>query len=425
MLEQEPPLGILTGRPKLLPSALVSFSNRDFRWFYVAMLGQMASLNMQLVVPGLLVFELTGSFAALGLMGLFSAMPLLLLSMFGGVLADRMPKRTILVAGQLVSLFNAAVMSALVFTDLMSMEWLYLSALVQGTIWALMLPASQAIIPDIVGMDRLMNAVSLNFAGLNSKQLLAPAGAGFIISFAGFEWAFLAMASLYGVALAGLARLTWQPATVASEPGMSLRQMAVKGFEDIGQGLSYIRGRRLMFLLLSITFVSSMFAMSHLLLLPGYVADVLDGGGSKVGLMFSVSACGSLVAMLGLAAAPHRRRGMLLLASMMVLGAGLLAFAQTSDYWLAAAIMLSIGVGTALRQALIQGLLQEYTDPGYQGRVMALFMQQWSILTFGTFIVGIAAEIVGVQTAFMALGIGLMLVTLAVYAFIPSIRNLT
>lgn len=424
MLEQKPPLGTLTGRPKALPSALVSFRNREFRWFYVAMLGQMASMNMQLVVPGLLAFELTGSFAALGLMGLFGAVPLLLLSMFGGVLADRMPKRTVLQAGQLLSLLNSAVMSALVFFDLMSMEWIYLAALVQGIIWALMLPASQAIIPDIVGVDRLMNAVSLNFAGLNAMQLLAPVAAGLIISFAGFQWAFLAMASLYGMALASLSRLTWQPANLASERGMTLRQLGVNGIEDIRQGLSYIRGDRLMFLLLSITFLSSIFAMSHLLLLPGYVADVFDGGGSKVGLMFSISATGSLVSMLGLAASPYRRRGILLLASMMVLGVGLLAFAQTSDYWTAAAIMLLIGVGTAMRQALTQGLLQEYTEQAFQGRVMAVFMQQWSILTFGTFVVGIAAEVVGVQPAFMALGIGLMLVTVAVYTFMPSIRRI-
>lgn len=147
MLEQKPPLGTLTGRPKALPSALVSFRNREFRWFYVAMLGQMASMNMQLVVPGLLAFELAGSFAALGLMGLFGAVPLLLLSMFGGVLADRMPKRTVLQAGQLLSLLNSAVMSALVFFDLMSMEWIYIAALVQGIIWALMLRPVKQLFP--------------------------------------------------------------------------------------------------------------------------------------------------------------------------------------------------------------------------------------------------------------------------------------
>ena len=405
------------------PRTFDSFKNPDFKWFYVAMLGQMAAMNMQLVVRGLLAFDLTGSYAALGLVGLFGAVPMLTLSMFGGVLADRMPKKTVLQIGQFASLLNAAVMALLVFSDLMAMQWLYVSALAQGSVMALMMPARQAMLPDVVGLDRLMNAISLNMAGMNTTQLLAPAIGGFIVSFAGFEWAFLTMAGLYALALSGLSRLTWQPASIAAEAGLSLLQVARKSIDDIHQGFDYIRGNRLMLLLLSISFVSSVFAMPHIFLMPGYVADIFGGGGSELGVLISIGAIGSLAAMLSLAAVPYRRRGLLLLAGMMVLGLGILIFAQISSYWLAAPVMMAIGVGSALRQALMQGLLQEYSHHDYRGRVMAVFMMQFSVMQLGTFLVGMVAEAVGVQPAFMGLGLGLIVVTLLAYAFMPRIRN--
>ena len=433
MLDQRPPPGVpaSTSRQERFrkarsgPGTFDSFGNREFSWFYVAMLGQMAAMNMQLVVPALLAFELTGSYAALGLIGVFSGLPMFVLSMFGGVLADRMPKRTVLQAGQLLSLINSAVMAALVFGDMMSMEWIYVSAFAQGAILALLMPATQAILPDIVSMDRLMNAVSLNMAGMHVTQLLAPAAAGFIISAAGFDWAFMAMAAFYGAAFLSLARLKWQAATVASETGMTLVQLGLKSLNDIGEGLRYIWRDPLMLTLLSISFGTSIFAMPHLFLLPGYVADIFDGGGSEVGIMFSVSGIGSLVAMLGLAAAPGRRRGRLLLVSMIALGAAILVFAQTANYWTAAAIMIPIGVGSALRLALLQGLLQQFAEHEYRGRVMAVFMMQWSVMPIGTLLVGIVAEVTGVRPAFMGLGVGLMLVTIAVYAFSPRTRQLS
>ncbi len=409
---------------KSRPRTFESFGNPEFRWFYVSMLGQMAAMNMQLLVPALLAFELTGSYAALGIIGISGALPMFLLSMFGGVLADRVPKRTVLQAGQFFSVLNSGAMAALVFTGLISMEWIYVSALVQGIILALIMPASQAIIPDIVGMDRLMNAVSLNFAGMHTTQLLAPAAGGFIISLAGFDWAFLAMGGFYGVALISLSRLSWQPATLANDAGLTLKQVGRKSLEDVKEGLRYCRDDRLMLVLLSISFVTAIFAMPHLFLLPGYVADIFDGGGSEVGIMFSVSAIGSLAAMLGLAASPARHRGLLVLMTMMLLGAGLFLFAQTSNYWTAAAVMVPIGIGSALRLALLQGLLQQFSEQAYRGRVMAVFMMQWSIMQVATLVVGVVAEVTGIQPAFMGLGIGLMLVTLAVYIFVPRVRHL-
>jgi MFS family permease len=312
----------------------------------------------------------------------------------------------------------------LVFTDLMTMEWLLLSSFAQGIVMSLTMPARQAMIPDIVGMERMMNAVSLNMAGMNTMRLFAPAAGGFIISLAGFEWAFLTMAALYGLAMIALARVTWQPAVAPGDSGASIGEVAKGSLRDIGEGLRYIKGERLMLPILSVSFISSVFGMPYLFLLPGYVSDIFDGGGSELGLLISISAVGSLAGALVLASLPNRHRGLMLLLGTLSLGAGLFAFAQTSNYWIAAGFLVVVGVGSTLRQALSQGLLHAYVDNAYRGRVMSVFMTQFSMMQLGTFFVGILAEAVGIRVAFAGLGVCLMAVTLAALLFVPRIRQL-
>lgn len=413
------------GRSRLtLPRTFESFRDREFRWFYLAMLGQMAAMNMQLVVRGFLAFELTNSYAALGLVGLAGAIPMLLLSVFGGVVADRLPRRMVLQVGQALSMLNAVIMALLVFLDLMRIEWLLLGAFAQGIVMALMMPTRQAMIPDLVGMQRMMNAVALNQAGMNSMRLLAPAVGGFIVALSGFGWAFMAMGALYGIAIVGLTRVARRPATSPGEDGATAFQLALNSLRDIRDGLRYIRDDRVMLTILAVSFVSSVFGMPYLFLLPGYVSDVFGGDGFDIGLLISVSAVGSLAGSLVLASLSDRRRGLLLLIGTMVIGAGLLAFSLTESYWIAAGFMVLVGVGSALRQALSQGLLHAYVENAYRGRVMSVYMTQFSMMQLGTFAIGVIAEFVGIRLAFAGLAVALMAVTTLVLVMVPRMRAL-
>jgi len=310
------------------------------------------------------------------------------------------------------------------FTGLMRIEWLLLSALAQGAVMALTMPSRQSMIPDIVGMDRMMNAVSLNMAGMNSMRMFAPALAGFIIATAGFGWAFATMAALYGVALVTLAKVTWQPAISPGEAGQSVGQVGRSAVADIVEGVRYIARTRVMAALLSLSFISSIFGMPYQFLLPGYVADIFDGGGTEVGLLMSISAVGSLAGALVLASMPNRKRGWMLLGGTMVLAGGLVLFAQTSNYWIAAAFIVPVGIGSSFRQALSQGLLHANVENEYRGRVMSVFMTQVSVMQLSTFFVGIAAEFLGIRMALAGLGVGLALSTAAFAIFVPSVRKL-
>jgi MFS family permease len=279
-------------------------------------------------------------------------------------------------------------------------------------------------IPDIVGMDRMMNAVSLNMAGMNTMRLFAPAMGGFIIGLAGFGWAFAAMTGLYGLAILALVRITWEPATAPGPIGESALEVAKSSVRDIGAGLRYIRFDRVMLALLSLSFLSAMFGMPYQFLLPGYVADIFGGGGPEVGVLMSISAIGALAGALVLASMPNRRRGQVLLAGSVVMGVGLVIFTRTDNYWLGAVFLMIVGLGSAFRQGLTQGLIHANVENVYRGRVMSVFMTQMSVMQLSTFVVGVAAEFVGIQTALAGLGVGLVLVVALYGVFVPSIRRL-
>lgn len=410
------------------PRTFDSFKDREFRWFYISMLGHMASMNMQLVIRGALAYALTESYATLGLVGLAGAVPMLFLSMFGGVIADRKPKKTVMQVGQAASLANALALAVAEFTGVMNVELLLISAAAQGATMALMMPSRQAMIPDVVAADRMMNAVALNMAGMNSMRLFAPALGGAIVAIFGFGWGFMAMSVLYVVAIICMSQLTWRPASAPGEADQSIKQVAKSSMADIGGGFTYIWRDHKMFVILALAFATSAFGMPLQFLLPGYAADIFadtpEEGVGIAGLLLSVSAVGALTGALVLASIPERRRGWMFMGGAAVLGLGIFLFAQADTLVLAFGAMVVFGLGSAFRMGLAQGLLHSYVENAYRGRVMAVFMLQMSMMQFATFFVGVAAEFVGIRVVVAGLGVVLVIVSAGTAMFSPTIRRM-
>ena len=409
------------GRQRFSLRTFDSLREREFRWFFLAMLGQMAGMNMQMLVRGYLVFELTGSFAALGIIGLVSAIPVIALSLVGGVIADRAPRKLVLQAGQAATVGIALVVAALLFADLLRFEHLIVASFVQGAVMALMMPSRQAMVTEVVAPERLMNAVSLNAAGMNLMRLLAPAGGGFIVAIFGAGWAYVLMAALYAIAIATLMPVPGRPAAEQAPTGRSARS---SGTADLIDGLRYVVRDRVMFALVGVSFVTAILAMPYLMMLPGFVSDILDGGATELGLLMAISGAGSLLGSLAIASMPERRRGLLYLLSAIFLGAALLAFAASETFVISAAVMVLVGIGTAGRQTLGNVLLQSYVEDRYRGRVMSIWMTQWGMMSGGTLFVGLVAERVGIQVALGGLAVALIAFTLAVLVLVPRVRRI-
>ncbi len=386
-------------------------------------------MNMQMMARSLLVYRLTGSAAILGAMSLFNALPMLSLSLFGGVIADRMQKKYVLIAGligsALVSLVIALALTlgfiapdvSFNIMGLVVPSWWILAAtaLFQGSIMGLMIPSRQSIVPEIVEEEQLMNAISLDVLGMNTLRLTAPALTGFLIEAFDFEAVFYAMTAMYlsGVFFIALMPLT---GTIAIRGGRALA--------EIMEGFRYLRNEPRLLTLLAFTLLAVFFSMPYMMMLPIFAEDILKVGAAGLGVLISVGGIGAITGSLTLASLPNKKRGLMLLASSFLLGVALVGFSFSSLMPLSLVLMVFVGLGQSGRMTLGNTLIQYYVDDDYRGRVMSIYMMQFGITSFAVFAAGLIAEKVGPQWALGGLAMVLIAVSLLALAFVPRIRNL-
>ena len=185
-----------SARPSLR-NAFVSLKNRNFRLLWFSMIGSFIGMSMQMIARGWLAFELTGSFAMVGVISIAWGLPMLMFSLPGGAIADRMERRDLVLFSQLGTGLLALIMAVLITIGQMNIPILFAMGLIQGVIFAFNMPARQALIAEIVPPGELMNAIALNNAGMNVTRILGPAAAGVMIGLWGVESAYYAQAAMY------------------------------------------------------------------------------------------------------------------------------------------------------------------------------------------------------------------------------------
>ncbi len=417
-------LGVARGdrsRISLGSQTFTSFKNPVFRLYYGGMLGQMAAMTMQMVTRSLLIYRLTGSAAILGGIALAFALPMLFLSLFGGVIADRVQKKYVLITGQAISAVASLGVAITLTTGLMSPEhpnsWWILAAagLVQGTVSGLMMPSRQTIIREIVSEEQLMNAVALNTLGMNTLRLLAPAATGFLIDRFDFQAVYYAMAGTY---LMAVVFITFMPLTGT---------MTVSGsgtLTSIKEGLQYIRGETTIILILVFTLFVVVLSMPYMYLLPLFTEDILKVGATGMGVLLSIAGVGAMVGSLILASLPNKKRGLMLLVSSIILSLALVGFSFSNSWSISLVFMAIVGLGQTGRMTLSNTLLQYYVKDEYRGRVMSIYMMEFGLMSLGTFAAGLIAEAVGAQWALGGFAIVLTIISALAMVFIPRIRKL-
>lgn len=418
-----------------------ALQDHSFRWFSVSMLSQFSSMHMQMVVNPWLVYELTGSYAALGTVALVSSVPGIVLGFVGGVVADRAPKKAVVQTGQAISALGTFVIALLISFGMLAYWHLLALAALQGAVFAIVGPARQAFIPEIVGPARLTNAIALNMAGLNVTRMGVPALGGILIALIGADGVFYVMAALIFIAMITL--MPVQKHVMSDDDYAMLREQEETGFggmawaehrtnaktlgggfRDIADGIRYIRQDSVVFMLLTVNFFIVLMSMPYMQMMAGFVKQVLDSGPEGLGILWSVTGVGSLVGSLVIASMPNRARGKVFLWSALVLGVALMAFAASTSFWLTTVIMLAVGVGSAGRMSLGNILTMSYTHPAYQGRVMSVFMMEFSLVSFGTFLVGMMASVVGIQWAIGVTAFLLVVVAAIGLLWVPKVRDL-
>jgi MFS family permease len=373
-------------------------------------------MQMNTVAQGWLVYKLTGSGFALGLVGAGGSIATLVLSLYGGVLSDRFEKRQILLWTRAAMVLSSLTLGILISTGAIQVWHIAAGAMVQGILFALMMPAQNAIMSDIVGRDLLMNAISLSSVGMGLMGIIAASFAGFMIEAVGVETVYFGNALLYVGALFTISRL---PLTGVSDTTRN------SVWQDLGHGVRYLWGREALMGLLALALVRVLFAMPYSTLMPKYARDVLNFDARGLGLLSAAPGVGGMISALALAAlGDYRGKGRLLLAAGLLMGAFLVIFGSSKSVAIAVLALAVVGYANNSCMVSNQALLQTNCIDRFRGRVLSVYMMTWGLTPLGTLPAGALADRWGVPAVLIAQGAITALAFAAIWVFKPTIRSM-
>ncbi|SVA46542.1 uncharacterized protein METZ01_LOCUS99396 [marine metagenome] len=385
----------------------------------------MSAMQMQMLSRGYLVYDMESSGSLLGLVNVGASIPMLVLPLFGGVLADRINRKRIIQAGQIAAALIAFSVFVLIRTE--RIEWFHLlvSSIMQGTMFALMMPARQALIPQLVGKGLLSNALALNTAAMSATTLAAPSVAGVLYGYFGPSNVYL----LIGILSLGSCIATlFIRHNGDIEPDSKSHNVEGKGainnlLSDISEGLKYVKSQRLIMVLLIMALATTVLAQPFRFLMPIFVVDVYNLGPESMGLLMSVMGLGALAGSIYIAAHGNKNRGRILLVGSFVSGLSLLGVAVVPIYMWAVLFMIPLGLGDASRRTIIMTLIMEKSEERYRGRVMSIFMLNFGLMPLGVLPAGVISDLFGGQMAIGILAVLLIMVTSWVWFYHDGVRN--
>ena len=390
--------------------------HRNFRLFWFGQLISLIGTWMQGLGQQWLVYVLTGSALKLGIVSAFQFLPVLLFSLYGGVVADRVPKRTLLICTQTASLLLALILGLLTWAGVVQIWHIYLLAFLLGTVNAFDMPARQAFIVEMVEREDLMNAIALNSSIFNGSRVLGPAAGAFIISAVGIAGCFFLNALSFVAVIIGLFLIRLPPQEAQRRQRQALR--------EIGEGLNYIRNDRpvlLVFLLVS--FVSIFAIPTYSTLMPVIADRVLHVGVSGLGTLTSFLAFGAMIASFSLAYTNTARQRRFFLACGALAGSSLLiVFSFSHNFTLSLALLSGIGFCIVANNATGNTIIQSYVPDHLRGRIMSV----WSLVLVGLAPIGsfFAGSLADSTSAAFTIRAGALICLAAAAIIVPQIIRL-
>jgi MFS family permease len=346
--------------------------------------GQLISLTgswMQQMALAWITYSLTHSALFLGLVGLFTNVPVLLLSLFGGMVADRYNRRRVLIMAQWASMASAAILTALVVTDSLQVWMILALAVVSGIITAFEVPSRQAIVSDLVHGEDMVNAISVNSVIFNTTRMFGPAIGAFLLGSFGAEVCFALNTLSFLAAIYTLRRLTIE---------QKQESAADKRDTPISEGLRFAWGNAEIRNILILTSFTSFFGFQFATLLPVFVSDVFHASAGALGLLSAASAMGALGGSLFLAnrGKPSELHRNICVASI-GLAVSLFLFAMSPNLYLSAFIEVFIGLSISVQLNSSNSLLQLTVPNAVRGRVLSMYtMILLGAVPFGSVVIG-------------------------------------
>lgn len=390
---------------------------RDFRLLWASTVLYSLATGMEQVSVGWLIFELTGSELMVGVGAAARMVPFFLFGLLSGAIADRWERRSLLRVGTLGSSATALAMGLLLLGGLDSVWMVIALVAVLGSTFAFVLTVRQTYTYDIVGPGLALNGLALGAMAMQGGGIAGSLVAGAVIEAVGPGWQFVAASVCYlSSALATL---------VIADPGRSLRPAASTVLQNLAGYLRLLRNYRLLLILMGLTAATEVLGFTHMTLLPVFAKDVLQVGPTGLGIMTAGRQAGGLLGLWVLAGLGNfRRKGLMMFATAIGFGGGLMAFSLSGNIYAFLGVLLFVNACAMAVDTLYKTLMQEVVSDEERGRAMGSWVLSIGFAPVGHVGVGALAGIVGAPRALLINGAALAAISVAAAISLPRIRRL-
>jgi MFS family permease len=383
-----------------------SLYHRNYRLFFFGQLVSLTGTWIQVMAQAWLVYTITNSPLKLGIVSAVQFLPVLAFSLFTGVLVDKLPKKKIVIATQVMSMLQALTLFFLVHFGVAQYWHILLLAFILGCTNSIDMPARQAYVIELVGRRDVTNAIGLNSTIFNLARIVGPAIAGILMTGIGIDWCFLLNALSFIAVIIGLVFITHEGYPV----GVTKKESVI---HDIRDGLLYMYRTPVLLKTILIILFISVVGFNYNVLIPVFAKDILGLREQGFGILLSSFGAGSVIGALTTTLRANKGvpRPRLLIVSSLFLGAALFSMGFAHNIYLASAIIALCGVFGIWFFSMANSILQLNSDDRYRGRVMSVYAMVFAGSTpVGSFVAGFLAEHMGVDRTFILVGIVIVLV---------------
>lgn len=398
-------------------STFASLRHRDYRYLWIGVLFSGCGQWIQQVTLSWMVYDMTGDAIQLGAINGMRSIPFLIAGPLAGVAADRWDRKTIMAASQGLLLISALAMALLIMAGLIEVWHLYAFTLATGIAWSFNMPVRQALVPALVPKEDLLNAVALNSAAFNLTRIVGPSLGGLLIAWFGVANNFILQAVVYAGVVA-MIMMMHVPALIRG--GM---KKSVRG--DLAEGLRYVWTDSAVLTLMVLALIPMVFSMPYVSLMPMFARDVLNSGPEGLGLLMAAPGIGALAATFTLASLNNfRRKGLLLISAVTMLGVFLVLFSQSSWMPLSLLLLAVVGACQISFMATNNTLLQLLVPDELRGRVMSIYMLDQGLMPLGSMLAGVLAAGMGAPAAVTIMGAIVVVLATGAFVKVPAIRRM-
>jgi MFS family permease len=398
-----------------------AFRHRNYRLFFSGQLISLIGTWMQTVAQSWLVLQLTGDPFMLGVVSAAQFLPVMFLGLFGGLIADALPKRQTLMVTQAAKMALSFTMFGLVATGTVEVWQVVALALLGGVTNVFDMPTRQAFAVEMVGREDVGNAVALNSAMFNGARVLGPAVAGLTIGAFNLSIAFLIDAISFLGVLIGLAMMRDEELRMPTP--MARPHSVGEVVAGLREGVAYVRHTPLVLLAIAVIGLVSTFGMNFPVIIPALTEQVLHSDAAGYGFLMTASGAGSLLAALSIAFT-SRARTNLIFAGAVLVGIGEIALGVSRVFPVSFGLMFVVGLGAISMAATANTTVQLAVPDHLRGRTMSIYTTVFAGSTpVGGLLMGGIASAFGVDVSLVAGGIACALIGLAAFAWLGRIRG--